>query len=373
LERIEQGRSQKLFEMITILYPYRNRELERVKLSLDSLAQQTNRNYKVLFVDYGSALAKAMAIETLLKEYDFARYFYSYHYDQPWSRAKAVNIGLRQVTTAYVFVADVDMVFRNDFVETITVFQNPYQAVFFKVGFLDQKESVSIKPFGQYQIQFSSQQGAKGLSLFPLEALIKINGYDEFFHFWGAEDEDIHYRLEQAGYKSIFYNKEILMLHQWHESYRVSEKKILTSDLQLTQISRLNQQHLLYNKKGNFDWVASEYWGKALTKDEYEILENHSDAIIVNNQKAKVDHFLYVELPNSKSEIVNVIFQRDPFQSSWKYWIKKRLRKTVPSYYSLKTINDFVLLHLISFYRNNNYSYVISEDLKTIQLKIKFH
>ncbi len=359
--------------MITILYPYRNRELERVNRSIDSLAQQTNQDFKVLFVDYGSISSSAMAIETLLLEYDFVQYIYSYHLHQPWSRAKAVNIGLRQVTTPYVFVADVDMLFRNDFVATIIKLQNPSRAVFFKVGFLNQKESFSAKAFNQFQVQFFSQPGAKGLSLFPLEALIKIKGFDEFFHFWGAEDEDVHSRLEQAGYESIFYEQEVLMLHQWHESYRTSESKTLTADLQLTQISRLNQQHLLQNKQINSDGVVSKYWGKVITKEEYEILDNHSVVVVIGNQKAKVDHFLYAELPCAKSKIVNVIFQKDLFQSSWKYWVKKRLGKTVPSYYSLKTINDLVLLHLISFYRNNNYFYIISEDLKTIQLKIKFN
>jgi glycosyltransferase involved in cell wall biosynthesis len=359
--------------MITILYPYRNREPERVERSLDSLAQQTNHNFKVVFVDYGSALAKALEIEALLKEYDFAEYIYSYNCHQPWSRAKALNIGLRKVNTPYVFVADVDMLFRYDFVETIKELQNPNRAIFFKVGFLDKRESVAIKPFNQYKIQFCSQMGAKGLSLFPLKALFEIKGFDSFFHFWGAEDEDVHSRLEQAGYESIFYDQEVLMLHQWHESYRASESNALTADLQLIQVSRLNQQHLLQNKKGNFDWDTSECWGKTITKEEYKKIENHSATVVIGNQKAKVDHFLYVELPQCKSKIVDVVFQKDSYQSSWKYWVKKRLGKTVPSYYSLKTINDLVLLHLISFYRNNNYSYIISEDLKTIQLKIKFN
>ncbi|MEZ7503845.1 glycosyltransferase family 2 protein [Flavobacterium sp. Arc2] len=359
--------------MITILYPYRNRELERVKRSLDSLAQQTNRDFKVVFVDYGSALATALEIETVLKEYDFVNYIYSYHCHQPWSRAKAINIGLRQVVTPYVFVADVDMLFRNDFVETITVLRNPKHAVFFKVGFLDQKESVQFKFFEAYKISFVSQVGAKGLSLFPIDALNEIVGFDEFFHFWGAEDEDVHGRLEQAGYESIFYEHEVLMLHQWHESYRASERKTLTTDLQLTQISRLNQQHLLQNKERNADGIAAAFWGKTITKEEYEIIANHSVVIVIGNQKDKVDHFLYAELPCAKSKIINVVFQKDPFQSSWKYWVKKRLGKTVPNYYPLKTINDLVLLHLTSFYRNNNYSYIISEDLKTIQLKIRFN
>lgn len=359
--------------MITILYPYRNREESRVKRSLDSLAQQTNRNFKVVFVDYGSVFAIASTIKKLTQNYDFVNYLYTYHCHQPWSRARAVNIGLQNVTTPYVFVADVDMIFSEDFIEKLIPIQNPNQAVFFKVGFLDQKESVQLKCFDQYKIRFFSQVGAKGLSLFPLEALIKIKGFDEFFHFWGAEDEDVHGRLEQAGYESIFYEHEVLLLHQWHESYRASERKTLTADLQLTQISRLNQQHLLQNKERNTDDIAAAFWGKTITKEEYEIIENHSVAIIIGNQKAKVDHFLYSELPCAKSKITNVVFQKEPFQSSWKYWVKRRLGKTVPSYYSLKTINDLVLLHLISFYRNNNYSYIISEDLKTIQLKIKFN
>jgi glycosyltransferase involved in cell wall biosynthesis len=40
--------------MVTIVYAFRNRDVLRVKASLDSLQQQTHSDFKVVFVDYGS-------------------------------------------------------------------------------------------------------------------------------------------------------------------------------------------------------------------------------------------------------------------------------------------------------------------------------
>ncbi len=45
--------------MITILYPYRDRELSRLKRSLDSLSKQSQPDFKVLLVDYGSEFKKS--------------------------------------------------------------------------------------------------------------------------------------------------------------------------------------------------------------------------------------------------------------------------------------------------------------------------
>ncbi|WP_281322652.1 glycosyltransferase family 2 protein [Flavobacterium aestivum] len=357
--------------MITIIYPYRNREENRVKRSLDSLTQQNNHNFKVIFVDYGSVFNIAETIKKLTQNYDFVTYLYSYHCHQPWSRAKAINIGLKHVNTPYVFVADVDMIFSHDFIEKLIHIQNPNQAVFFKVGFLDQKESVQIKPFFEYNISFFSQVGAKGLSLFPLKTLNEIHGFDEFLHFWGAEDEDVHNRLENAGYQSIFYDQEILMLHQWHITYRKAESKELSQDLRLTNISRINFEHLLANKREKRTVVNLKQWGRSISKIEHEVLENSIMPYFVGNKKESIDHFLFVTLPNFKGEVLNVIFQKDDFQDTLKYHVKKRLGKSVPRYYTLKEINDRVLLHLISFYNTHNYFYIIDNGLKSIQLKIK--
>lgn len=357
--------------MITILYPYRNRELSRIKRSLDSLSKQSNQDFKMLLVDYGSEFTIAKSVKELLSEYNFAEYFYSYHCNQPWSRAKAVNIGLKLIATTYVFVADIDMIFRDDFIEKLHQLKNPNQSIYFKVGFLEENESKQVKIFDEYKIAYTSEPGAQGLSLFPLEALKGINGFDEFLHFWGAEDEDIHFRLKEFGQEIFFYSLEVLLLHQWHQSYRKSEQKRLTQDLQLSNITRINMQHLLFNKWNKRIVANQKDWGGCISKSEFEQLEKHNVPITILNDKETINHFLFFELANFSGGILNVNFCEDAYQSSMKYKVKKSIGKTVPEYYSLKQINDKLLLHLISFYSNCNYSYKISVDLKTINLKIQ--
>ncbi len=62
--------------MLTLIYPYRNRNIERVKRSLDSLKNQRVKDFSVQFVDYGSASEIASEVDSLLKNYDFVNYQY---------------------------------------------------------------------------------------------------------------------------------------------------------------------------------------------------------------------------------------------------------------------------------------------------------
>ena len=58
--------------MATIIYAYRNRDESRIKMSLDSLKNQTNQNFKVVFVDYGSESKLAANIQKLVESYSLA-------------------------------------------------------------------------------------------------------------------------------------------------------------------------------------------------------------------------------------------------------------------------------------------------------------
>ena len=357
--------------MITIIYPYRNRETERVKRSLDSLKEQLNINFIVVFVDYGSNLEAANEIKKLISNYSFVTYIYSFSEFQPWSRAKAINIGLKKVSTDFVFTADVDMIFSPDFISKLNKLKNPSIAYYFKVGFLNEKESKADKNFEDYEIDFSTGVGAQGLSLFYLKSLELIQGYDEFLHFWGAEDIDIHERLIRTGIESVFYDNEILLLHQWHKSYRKNETDVLSQDLQLKGVVKLNHQHLLINQKSNATKVNNEFWGNLISELDFNELENSDQHIVLSNKLEVIDHFLFVELPKYKEITLSFEFVEDSFQNSIKYKAKKLLGKNVPTYYSLKEINDMLLLHIVSFYHTYPYSYKISKDLKSITFIIK--
>jgi choline kinase len=357
--------------MVTIIYPYRNREQFRISNSLDSLVRQSSKEFCVIFVDYGSDFEISNSIKELLQKYEFVQYVHSFHNNQPWSRSKAINIGLRFVETDYVFIADIDMIFHPQFIEVLESLKNPMTNVYFQVGYLDKEESQSVKIFEDYTILSKSIVQGQGLSLFSMKSLLKVNGFDEFFHFWGAEDEDVHSRLQNAGFHSRFYNTEILLLHQWHKSFESLAKDKLLLEPMISDIFSLNKQKLRFSQRNNTVKVNFENWGKIISKKEFEFLNSNIESMILLNKKHIINNFIDIVLPNTHSKILDVIFMEDVYQSTLKYKIKKFLGIKTQEYYTLKEINDLVLKTLVIYYQGCLFNYEINSNLKSIQLKIK--
>lgn len=357
--------------MLTLIYPYRNRDLERIQKSLNSLKNQTVTAFTVRFVDYGSEPETAKMVKALINEFDFAEYSYYPTHFQPWNKCKALNSVIKSLDSGFCFVADVDMIFHSEFVERAISLQKPATAPFFKVGFLTETETKTSKPFSDYNVSFTSSEEATGLTMFPVEALQTIKGFDEFYHFWGAEDTDMHVRLQNNGCTVTFYDAEVLMLHQWHQSYRSKETSEVTKNLQVSDIVSINHQHLQYAISHKKTIVNSETWGEPLSEVAFENLQKETEnPVIIPNSKARILHFLYCELSEVTQKPVCFQIKADPFQKSLKYKAKSVLGKKVPSYFTLKEINDMLLLHIVSFYRNYEYNYQVFEAENTLQLTI---
>ncbi len=362
----------KIKPLLTLIYPYRNRDLERLKNSLDSLKNQTVSDFEVFFVDYGSEEKMAKMAKILCGEFDFVTFnFFSTQF-QPWNKSKALNTVIKNVNTDYCFVADVDMIFHPQFVEKTLKFQAKNKTIYFQVGFLKKDEARKVTDFSSYKNYRRSTHEATGLSMFPVKILKELRGFDEFYHFWGAEDTDMHVRIRNAGYEVEFYDQEVLMLHQWHPSYRSSESGELSKELQLSGIVQLNHQHLKHALEYKTTSVNRENWGECITLEELNELEKARVNLVLDNEQRKIDHLLYVVMPEAKNEILKITIKKDPFQNSPKFKVKKLMGKKVPEYYTLKKINDKVLLHIISFYRDKPYTFKISKDLKEIGIAIKF-
>jgi glycosyltransferase involved in cell wall biosynthesis len=357
--------------MITILYPFKNRELFRVKNSIDSLLAQSNLNFHVVFVDYGSEQETAAEVKQLLLKHESITYLYSYNIDQPWSRSKAINIGLRQVKTEYVFIADIDIIFDCNFIELLYKLKSPIKNTYFQVGYLDEHESKILKSFDSYKIISKSIPEAQGLALFSTKSLIEVNGFDEFMHFWGAEDEDINSRLNNTGFQTQFYNDKILLLHQWHPKFEESKHKHLSIDSKLSDVFNLNKCKLRFNQSKALVKVNDNNWGNIFSQKDYVDLKLNNKQIILLNKKVKVDNLINIVLPITHSEIINIHFKKDNYQSSLSYKIKKILGIKVHEYYSLKEINDLILLQIVVHYKKHPYIYKINPDLESIDFIIK--
>jgi glycosyltransferase involved in cell wall biosynthesis len=347
--------------LLSIIYPYRNKDLERLKRSFNSLSRQTNKNLNVYVIDYGSNIELSKEMDMLCQQYDFITYKYNYTQFQPWNKSRALNTVIKELDSKFCFVADADIIFHSSFVEIAQELMKFNRTTYFQVGYLNQSESKRDTVFEGYKDYRLSNEEATGLSLFPVDQLKQLNGFDEFYHFWGAEDTDMHIRLKNAGYEVQFYDEKLLLLHQWHESFQRRQKRNSIKALRLSGILPLNHQHLKNAMTNRVTKVNLSGWGQTLESNKMDLLDKTKVGFYVTFEKRQVDDILFGQLPTKKSGVVKVKFIPDPFKGSRKYKIKRFLGKKVPDYYTLQEVKDRILLHLISFYRDLPYTIKIDE------------
>jgi len=194
---------------------YRDRDMERVKRSLDSLKNQTCRDFEMILVDYGSSSDCSSAIRSLAGNYNFCRYCYSDTRGWMWNRSAALNTGARHSNREFLFLTDVDIVYPPWFVERLIhnmardvcliseCFRSP-------PGF-DNWESVTRR--GDIP-QWSSMKG-QGLICVAKKALESVGGLDEQYGFWGPEDKDFVERLNR-NLVPEYPLSDLYCYHQWH-------------------------------------------------------------------------------------------------------------------------------------------------------------
>lgn len=355
--------------MIAIICPFRDRDSHRVFNSIESFAKQTNKNFILYFVDYGSEENCKNEVKDLLNRYTFVTYFYLETQNRPWNKSLALNFIIKQIQEEYFFVSDIDMIFSPKFIEVLYQLKKPNLAVYFKVGFLSKKESREVKEFYNYEIERYSDEGATGLTLFPTAEVKKIRGYDEFYHFWGMEDTDIHLRFINNGGTVLFYDSEVLLLHQWHKTYRMKEEEDDENLLQISQIYQVNYQHYKIAQQLNKTIVNDQHWGEIPPK----VLKNiiHCQYKIASN-KREIYQFLYSWLPNLETnKTFQFTFYKDREENKIKQFIKKKLKRRVPQYFSFKEIKEMLLYHLVAYHQKSSYEIHLDSKAKTIILYIK--
>lgn len=357
---------------ITLIYPFRNRDTDRIKKSLDSLERQSNNNFKIVFIDYGSDENVSVAVKKLLSKYNHVNYIHTHTNKQPWNKSRAINIALKIIDTAYCFVADVDMFYRENFIEKLYDLKSLEKVVYFQVGYLSSEETKKDISFDAYETTKISTNEATGLTLFPVQKLKECNGFDEFYHFWGSEDTDAHVRMVNSGVILEYFDKELLLLHQYHPSFHSRLSKELTSDLVPGNIVRINYCNQLFNKNNNITKVNSGAWGAVILEEDILKLENTIDfQFDCTNKMYEVDYYLYEKLNSLKGKTIKLTFKEVTKKQDYKNKIKRILKKENLLYYNLNQINTFVTKELVFKYRDHLYSYSINKELDILSLIIK--
>lgn len=355
--------------MISIVLTNRDRDLRIVKTSLKSLSLQSDKEFKVFLVDYGSKPDYIQDLKEVIKEFAFIELIICPVYGQLWNKSRAINIALKKCQTTYFLVGDIDLIFHPNFIKNGKELANPKEIHYFQYHFLSPEESLKEKDFDAYQIDFKGNDEITGTTLFPTEVLMSVNGYDEYYHGWGAEDTDIHIRLKNAGLSVIFQDSETLIKHQWHpKAYR---SKNSTNPFHST-LERINQSYMsLTEQSKRLKINIQSEWGKLPLETDYQKINNTADhKFILDTEEVKLSAVLK-QLRNFENEIIEITIKKVFLKESLKQSLKKLLGKKSKTYLDLQVINDRILEEIVSSYRNNSYQYSFQRERGKIQLKIK--
>ena len=354
--------------MISFLFAYRNRDSKRVLLSLKSLALQEHENFEVVFVDYGSDDDKASAVKKLVESFAFSSYYYIAHPGLLWNKSKALNYAASKAKGDYVFVADVDICFNNKVVKMLQDYRQPGTYSLFKLSYLkEQAEPLKLKEINALDKDIKHHGSVNGMVLVRKDNFFKIEGYDEFYHFYGSEDVDFYLRLRHLGLKEQT-NSDTLFYHQWHSIYNTINDSVFEQTPRLFNIKKINQQHFINHQESKaiqpslIQKVNQQVWEKEDEPTEQMVTKK----MRITNDHAKVWHTLKIRLPNFENGIVELRVEEEAYFKSAKYKLKKLLRKPDRVSMTMKAVNDMILEEILLNYRHHNYSYKISEDLKVI-------
>lgn len=204
--------------VISVVVGFRNRELERVKKSLDSFKQQSFQDFELIFIDYGSDEDVASKAQLLVSRYSFCNYYYSHTRGWFWNRSRALNTGIKLAKGEVIIISDIDLIVERDFIKKISRLSFKAQFYTFSCYYLPEKIS-NFNLFASTAI--NDEVDYVGLCAAKKSDILKINGFDEYFMVWGVEDDDFYERLGNEGLSNIAISvNQFKVFHQWHPSGR---------------------------------------------------------------------------------------------------------------------------------------------------------
>ena len=109
----------------SVLVAFKNRDEIRAKNFFDSFVWQTFKYFEVILIDQGSDEAYNVWVEKLPLQYSFLQCIYTDTRGFLWNKGNALNIGIKAAQGEYIVVADIDLIFRPDYLDQITKLVKP--------------------------------------------------------------------------------------------------------------------------------------------------------------------------------------------------------------------------------------------------------
>lgn len=235
-----------LADDVTVLIGHRNRPDYRLRNAIRSVQAQDYRGGRIstLVVDYGSTPESLAGLRRITESLSAECIVVG---GQPeWNRSHCLNVGLRRISSKFVILTDVDIMFAPDFVaKTVAALRHDPLTVVYSVmlhlpeatvGDLEAAATretwldlASLKSLGKVKTAdpFSTGTVATYTHFFH-----EIRGYDEFYRAYGVEDTDIAQRFLNLGLRHLSVADRTYYLHQWHPRYEGVQSDTLEQTIQ---------------------------------------------------------------------------------------------------------------------------------------------
>jgi len=202
---------------LTIVIPFKDRQPITLKRCLDSLQEQSFKDFKLILVDSGSRKEISQAVQDIVSHYSFARYVFTDTRGWPFNKANAINIGAKMVETKYIMTTDVDMIFPHNFLLTYMSNISEKKVLYCNHYFLPKRfndwQGIN-RYFGKFSRATKAVKGA--CQCLPTEVFERVGGLDEYYSFWGRDDTDFTKRIKKIGLREVWLSSRTAMFHQWH-------------------------------------------------------------------------------------------------------------------------------------------------------------
>jgi len=219
---------------LTVVIACKNRN-EHIKYCVHSILQG-DAVPKIAVVDFGSDMPVP------LLDTDHIKVIRANRDTQVFHKARALNIGIRMVSTKFTCITDADQIFAPNFFSIVWQQLNAAPKIFVrsKTHFLLGAGCTADPSEGETALSDFSQAGitaeAIGNSYPSILAqaqkvkprgygcchgvatswLLKVHGYDETYFGWGAEDRDLEVRAGYDGFRFVWANEYSSMVHLPH-------------------------------------------------------------------------------------------------------------------------------------------------------------
>lgn len=211
-------------EDITIVMAIKDIDEKYLINCLSSIREQTYKQslIEIILVDYGSEMRFSSLYRGICGQY---RVKYIKAYNKPvWSRANALNIGIRKARTKYILIADIDIIFEKNYIEEgiKELKRDPFQIIV--NAMLDLPDiTIEGKDYNELRSLVTPRYNWEyhpSINLTFTKFYRQIRGYDEAYRVYGSEDDDMMKRFRLFGLAIRSIKDHTSYLHQYHEKFR---------------------------------------------------------------------------------------------------------------------------------------------------------